>query len=252
MLERQKIALESTQSESQKEKLRVKRKNIIIFVVVFAVILLLVVGYFILSPLLNDDSNTIETTREGAMVEPEDIFVNGVGSQATDRFALEEGLAVFVFRHREEELGFTAYLLDDKGRDVETIADNEITGKGASWAVDIPRKGEYLLNVLAKGSWTVKIVQPRVFDDITKEQTFFMGAGSEAFFFKSGDGKKEFKLKHTGESNFIVWMLDKSGGYVDALANNIGNVEVTKTVDLDEGIYLLNVRGDGLWEIRVE
>lgn len=79
----------------------------------------------------------------------------GRGQQATALFPLAEGLSVFEVEHRAESGDFVVRLLDEQGQVVEELARG--TGRfGGSKAVRVPRSGQYLLDVLATGPWSVR------------------------------------------------------------------------------------------------
>jgi hypothetical protein len=59
-----------------------------------------------------------------------------------------------------------------------------------------------------------------------------------------------FEMKHTGESNFSVWLLDNSGDKVELLVNEVGNFDGSKAVQIPENEdYLFDVSADGPWSI---
>lgn len=68
-----------------------------------------------------------------------------------------------------------------------------------------------------------------------------------------------FELKHSGASNFAVWLLDANGAMVELLANTIGSyfgqvgvgVDPDALVGATPGQHLLNVEAGGSWEVTV-
>lgn len=81
----------------------------------------------------------------------------------------------------------------------------------------------------------------------------------------SGTGKKvteqvglasggyKVTLTHTGESNFIVRMLNEKG--VDtgsSLVNEIGPIDASQAINVPDGKYFFNVEADGDWTIKIE
>jgi len=82
---------------------------------------------------------------------------SGQSNQATALFALQTGLTRFESTH-DGESNFMVYLLDADGNQVSLVA-NTIGAGPTSKAVKISVAGQYLLNVMADGAWTVTVVQ---------------------------------------------------------------------------------------------
>jgi hypothetical protein len=60
-------------------------------------------------------------------------------------------------------------------------------------------------------------------------------------------------MKHTGGSNFAIWLLDADGEHVDLLVNVIGRFDGSHAVALERaGTYLLDVEANGPWNVDVE
>jgi len=81
----------------------------------------------------------------------------------------------------------------------------------------------------------------------------FSGQGQEATrVFRLNRGLARFSLAHTGDDNFIVWLLDSSGDQIDLLVNEIGPFNGSAAVGIEQaGQYLLTVDADGAWQIVV-
>lgn len=80
------------------------------------------------------------------------------------------------------------------------------------------------------------------------------GSGEEATdFFNLERGLVKITMKHDGDSNFIVWLLDSDGDRVDLLANEIGSFSGSHYLGIKSaGKYLLNIDADGKWTIKIE
>ena len=80
------------------------------------------------------------------------------------------------------------------------------------------------------------------------------GNGQEATsIFQLMDGLAIFRMKHDGDSNFIIWLLDGTGNPVDLLVNEIGGFNGSTAIGIEEaGSYLLDVNGDGNWNVTIE
>jgi hypothetical protein len=56
---------------------------------------------------------------------------------------------------------------------------------------------------------------------------------------------------NNGKSNFIVHITDSSGEVVEFVFNKIGAYSGRKIVNLDEGVYYIEVQSSGSWTIKV-
>jgi len=81
----------------------------------------------------------------------------------------------------------------------------------------------------------------------------FAGRGQEATgLFTLNEGLARVDMAHTGDQNFIVWLLDSRGDEVDLLVNEIGPFNGSAALGIEQaGQYLLTVDADGAWEIVV-
>ena len=83
--------------------------------------------------------------------------LEGGGQQATDFFRLREGLARFRMEHNGRS-NFAIWLFDSSGARRELLV-NVIGPFTGSRAVNIPRTGDYLLDIDADGNWRVIVEQ---------------------------------------------------------------------------------------------
>lgn len=66
-------------------------------------------------------------------------------------------------------------------------------------------------------------------------------------------GLMEFRYRHYGKSNFIVYLLDQEGNKIKLLANELGNCKGSKAIRMDNpGNYLLNIDADGRWTVLLK
>lgn len=241
--------------EPQKEP----RKRKYLWWVLATIVLLIVIG-----SLTSDAPVTVENTggveqREEVMPEPKEevppepapIVLSGTGQQASQKFTLENGLSVFRMTH-DGTSNFSITLMDGEGRRIELLV-NEIGRFDGSKAVGISGKGEYLLDISASGGWTVTIERPRPETAVGKPITL-KGTGQQASsFVKLDKGLVVFKLKHSGDSNFAVLLMDKDGNRENLLVNEIGEFDGSKAVRINRSdIYLMDITADGQWEISIE
>lgn len=82
---------------------------------------------------------------------------SGTGQQATDLFTLPAGLATFELEH-EGEGAFSVRLLDDQGELIDNLAAATGAFRGSK-AVRVPRAGQYLFDVSATGTWSIRLRQ---------------------------------------------------------------------------------------------
>ena len=186
--------------------------------------------------------------------EPAVIDLSGDGQTATDPFTLEAGLAIFRTSYRGEG-NFVAWLFDETGARVENgLVANEVGSFDGSQAVQA-KGGQYLLDVQARGPWTITIEQPRP-TSAPQTANFTYPTGKTATdFFHLSRGLEKFSFAHEGSKNFTVWLLDKNGARVNGglLANEIGPFEGSKAVQIPkDDIYLLQVEADGYWRVEWE
>ncbi len=79
------------------------------------------------------------------------------------------------------------------------------------------------------------------------------GSGQQATQqFTLQQGLSVFTMQNSGQSNFIVHLLNSSGNTVEGLANVIGSFSGSQAVKISvQGSYLLNVDSDGPWTITI-
>ncbi len=183
------------------------------------------------------------------VVEPDPISLSGSGQEATQTFRLEKGLSIFEMNNQGSN-NFIIWLLDSNGNNVELLI-NEIGSFDSSTAVGIGIGGNYLLDVKGN-SWSVNIKQPRPSSAPSVPKTITGNSHKATEFFTLDGGLTRFNLKYSGNDNFIVWLLDKDGNGIELLVNEIGSFDGSTAIGLNEGIYLLDVTGDGNWEINIE
>jgi len=238
---------------SKEEENNAIKGFVIIAVVVFVIISIASSGNKSVSTTqtsTTDSTSIQQPTKQAEVKSPDPILLSGQGQQASNKFKLESGLSVFKLTHTGSS-NFGVWLKDDKGGNVELLA-NDIGSFDGSKAVGVKNAGDYILDVSADDAWTVTITQPR---QSTAEATrSFIGHGqASTSLFRIGGGLSRFKLTHTGQSNFGVWLKDKNGNNVELLANEIGVFDGSKAVGITSGgNYILDVSADGDWTITIE
>jgi hypothetical protein len=178
------------------------------------------------------------------------ISLSGVGQQASHKFQLQQGLAIFKLTHNGSA-NFIVQLLDSNGKTIDYVV-NEIGSFDGSKAEGIQNAGTYILDIQADGNWTVTIQQPR--PTTAPSTTSFRGKGQVATqLFRMRSGLKTIKMTHDGTANFIVQILDNNGNAVDYIVNEIGKFNGSKAEGIqNDGIYLFDIQADGNWTISIQ
>lgn len=197
-----------------------------------------------------DTSETTETSEESSTEETVSYSFSGNGSGITATFELQEGLALFATTHSGES-NFITHLLDSEGETVEYLT-NEI---GDYSGVSVGRAdddGTYLLNVDADGAWTIEITQPRPTTGDTVPYTATGSSDDVVGPIYLSSGLHTLEMSHEGDWNFIVHLVDLDGNTVEYIANEIGQVDFTQAIGVDEaGVYYLSVVGDTSWSVSI-
>gem|GEM_PF-568130 len=175
----------------------------------------------------------------------------GQGQEFSPFFTLGSGLTTFHMEH-DGSANFIVWLLDDQG-DRVALPVNEIGSFDGSKAIGIDSPGIHLLDIQGDGNWTITVEQPTPSPAPSPPQTY-TGYGQEfSPFFTLGSGLTTFHMEHDGSANFIVWLLDDQGDWVELLVNEIGSFDGSKAIGIDSpGIHLLDIQADGSWTITVE
>lgn len=80
----------------------------------------------------------------------------------------------------------------------------------------------------------------------------FEGDGDDVVVFTSDrEGLALFGMGHYGDGNFIVTLYQSDGTYVDLLVAEGGDYKGRKTVFINRGEHVINVRADGSWFLIV-
>lgn len=85
------------------------------------------------------------------------------------------------------------------------------------------------------------------------EKIVLSGTGDRSTeYLELKEGPIELRMLHSGDSNFIVHLLDFDGKTVEFLTNEIGVYSGEKVIRIDKtGEYLFTVNADGQWEIII-
>lgn len=80
------------------------------------------------------------------------------------------------------------------------------------------------------------------------------GVGQEATQkFSLEEGLVIFRMTHSGQANFIIWLLNNNGDKIELLVNEVGYFDGSKAVNIkNKGDYLLDISADGKWTVKIE
>jgi hypothetical protein len=117
--------------------------------------------------------------------------------------------------------------------------------------ISVASAANYLLGVTSSGNWTIHVEQPRPSSAPGVPQTFTGTSNGVPTSFALNTGLASFHMTYQGDSNFIVWLYKSSGEQVELLENEIGTRDDTNAINVDQGIYWLDVTGMGSWSITV-
>lgn len=183
--------------------------------------------------------------------EPFTIRLDGKGRQATEKFELESGLAI-VQVENDGPSNFIVGLLDKNGDQVTNLF-NEVDKFQGRRAFNIEKPGAYLLDVQATGAWSFSIQQPRVDGAESAPQTFEGNGMDVTPFVTLPKGLTVIEFQRDGEGRGIFTLLDSAGRAVEQIANELDAFQGSKPVKIqEEGVYFLNVYGDGNWTVKIK
>lgn len=184
------------------------------------------------------------------------ISLSGSGSQATDKFHLERGLAIVSATYNGDG-NFIGTLMDSYGH-TAGIPINGLNAYAGSQAVEITNSGDYVLNIetdsITSHPWTITITQPRGEQGASVPQSYSGKGDSVVGPIKLNSGLATFKTTSSadGAGNFIVTLYDNNGGMAGIPANAIGANSGSQAISIySNGAYYLNVIYDGSWTVQV-
>jgi len=176
---------------------------------------------------------------------------SGSGDQAVGPIRLSKGLAVIRMATGQTSSNYIVWLETSGGRKIELLA-NVVGSYNGSRAVRIPKTGKYYLNVTSDTNWRIVVSQSR--PKTAPSTRTFRGTGPRATsLFKLSRGSYTFSWSGRGDSNFIVWLLDKNGNRVDLVCNKIGATKGSKRVRITStSQYIMDIDADAGWTIRAK
>lgn len=197
-----------------------------------------------------EDDGDGEEEDEEEVAAGESHSFQGSGSEVSDEFELDSGIATIEFSH-DGDSNFIATMVALEGEDWDDeLLVNSIGSVEGRSALSIGG-GAYQLDVDADGDWSIDIDQPAVSEsDAETPPVEHSGEGPDYFGPIALDGVHEVAATHDGDSNFIL-QAHGIGGDWDLVVNEIGEFEGSSTLRSDELVYF-DVEADGSWSVEVD
>ncbi|MFI7615095.1 hypothetical protein ACIBP6_28075 [Nonomuraea terrae] len=143
------------------------------------------------------------------------------------------------------ESNFIVWALNSSGKQSALVANAVGDYKGTRAFNVIRAQKVRSLEVSADGPWTLQVLP------ITKARYWAInakGTGADVLRLTApAKAPRRITIRHSGESNFIVWALDNRGRYSKLLANKIGDYR--GRVLLPAGTRYATIEADGGWSI---
>ncbi len=235
-------------------------------------------AYTVRLTVTDDKGNKDSYTQEVEVTPKQSGDFSGVGDTVTRTFSLPEGVIVFDLTHNGDS-NFIVQLKNAETGELEGNLVNEIgafNGEvlvGASWdnspyslatqnrPLDVKTTpGDFKLEITANGSWNIDYTRDDPTVGVLELPQRFSGTGYQATQPIELPAKEvTFSFVHEGDSNFIVTLYRKNGGYQELLANEIGEYSGKTIIEFgsesyqpSSGVYYVSVMADGQWVLHVE
>lgn len=192
--------------------------------------LAVLIGAFLISPPAPSQASVAATYRG----EGDDVIRIPVTSKPSIVKATHAG-----------ESNFIVWAFNSRGKQAALVANAVGDYKGTRAFNVIRAEKVRSLEVSADGAWTIQVLP------ISRARYWAInakGAGADVLRLTSPTtAARRLTIRHSGESNFIVWALDERGRYVKLLANRIGDYR--GRVLLPVGTRYASIEADGAWSI---
>jgi len=141
--------------------------------------------------------------------------------------------------------------MTDNSGSVGQIANIIGSAKATTWMYGDGLSGRVYVDVIADGSWTIKVTS-NTSATAKKLPVSFSGKWGLTTVPFRASGDVVLKYTHRGSGNFIVGVIDaSSGAQVDTVANEIGRVSAETNLYGLDGVYALDVIADGPWTVSI-
>lgn len=196
-------------------------------------------------PEVNEDDQDVDLGGEPVQrVGSQNFEGKGTKSQS---FKAGAGLTIVRMTHQ----GAANFVVQIEKGDVKELLVNEIGKFAGSKAVGL-EAGTFTLQIDTIGKWTIQIDQS-VPSSADAPPQKLQGKGQAATnFFSLKDGEAIFRLNHSGSGLFAPSLIRSDGTPVTLLANELGKFNGSKEVEVEKGIYLIDVTSKGDWTIDVQ
>jgi hypothetical protein len=201
------------------------------------------------SSLLKSRSTSSNASGTSGAATDVHLTVTGQGNQTSKSLSLREGLALFHLTYSGAG-DFTATLVDDSGNEIETLADSSGRFAGST-AVGLSDPCDCVVDVQAAGSWSITIDQPAALAGQALPTTL-NGTGQTASpAFQVSGGLVRFHQAVGGQTGGRITLRASTGETLDLLGESDSAFDRSRTVELDQGTYLLQVDTDGPWAVDI-
>ncbi|MFC7230715.1 hypothetical protein ACFQMM_03615 [Saliphagus sp. GCM10025308] len=179
--------------------------------------------------------------------------LSGSGQTVTDTITLGGAFTAFDYEH-DGGSNFQVEIINEETGETEEYLVNEIGAVDGVTGVGLP-DGSYRLDVNADGDWEITVAQPFPEDsEIHSLPAEASGEGNDVVGPIELEGNTVVSGKHSGESNFIVEVVDEDAtSFLDGeiIFNEIGEFEGETHVSY-EGVVWVVVEADGNWELEFD
>ncbi|MET3803514.1 hypothetical protein ABIB25_000498 [Nakamurella sp. UYEF19] len=131
------------------------------------------------------------------------------------------------------------FIVEGNGGYEDSLLVNAVGSYTGRQLVDMTGDRTTQLTIQADAAWSVK-VEPA---STLRSSTRTSGSGDDAIYLGSG---ANFRLKHTGTSNFIVESYTPGSQFGDLIVNEIGNYNGVRPIDVPAYVEIV---ADGTWSI---
>jgi len=179
------------------------------------------------------------------------VEMSGTGSNVAAFSATGTSQREFII-HYNGGSDFVVWLKDAQGNNVDLLVNTvgPYNGKISSPLTT----GDYYLDILASGPWTI-LISPSV---TQKNPTpisvplLINGSGNQVVkFTATGSGLRMFSMNYNGGFEFIVWLKEVQSNTIESLVNTAGPYSGKSAARLVMGDYYLDVTASGPWSIEI-
>lgn len=178
--------------------------------------------------------------------------LSGARSKTTESVTLDQGLYIITADYQGPD-NFMVDLYDSQDEWQGAIF-NEMDSYQGTTVMPVESKGDYYFEIEAEGNWALRFEKPVKSENIRELTSISGKSDSVSEYFKLSGPVKIFTSNHheSNDDNFVVYLFDENGEEVAIIANEIGDCKCKETVNIPDGIYMLQVKADGNWDVQIE